>query len=74
MKRSFATAGAFAAGLAVLASGTPADAQSLTVLPVNITMAPGQMATTLTVINQGDSETSVQIRALAWPRPMAPIR
>ena len=43
-----------------------AHAQSLTVLPVSIQMAPGEMATTLTVINQSDHETAVQIRAFAW--------
>ncbi|WP_217590068.1 hypothetical protein [Burkholderia sp. GbtcB21] len=35
------------------------SAQSLTVLPVTIQMAAGRMATALTVINQGDSETGV---------------
>src|ERR1700742_1222288 len=49
----------------LLAAGT-ANAQSLTVLPVSIELAPGQMATTLTVINQGDAETAFQIRAFAW--------
>jgi fimbrial chaperone protein len=43
-----------------------ARAQSLTVLPVTIQMAPGQMAAALTVINQGDRETSFQVRAFAW--------
>jgi fimbrial chaperone protein len=43
-----------------------ARAQSLMVLPVNIQMAPGQRATTLTVINKGDTETAIQIRAYAW--------
>jgi fimbrial chaperone protein len=43
-----------------------AGAQSLSVLPVNIFLAPGQSATTLTVTNQGSSETSIQIRAYAW--------
>jgi len=41
-------------------------AQSLTVLPVNIQLASKQKATTLTVINQGDADTSIQIRAYAW--------
>ena len=64
--RRVAGAGALAAGLAVLLAGGAAKAQSLTVLPVNISMAPGQLASTLTVINQGTAETSVQVRALAW--------
>ena len=61
-----ATAGAFAAGLGVLLTGGAAKAQSLTVLPVNIEMPSGQLASTLTVLNQGTAETSVQVRALAW--------
>jgi fimbrial chaperone protein len=64
-----AAAGAFAAGLAVLLAAGAAQAQSLTVLPVNIELPPGQLATTLTVLNQGAAETSVQVRALAWSQP-----
>jgi fimbrial chaperone protein len=66
------TAGAIAAGaftVGLLACGGAAQAQSLTVLPVSIAMPPGDLATTLTVINQGDAETSVQVRALAWSQP-----
>jgi fimbrial chaperone protein len=55
-----------AAVLGVFLAGNAASAQTLTVLPVSIQMAPGQMATSLTLINQGDIETSVQIRAYAW--------
>lgn len=43
-----------------------AQAQALTVLPVSIQMAPGQQATTLTIINQGDKPTSVQVRGFNW--------
>ncbi len=43
-----------------------AGAQSLSVLPVNIFFAPGQRATSLTVTNQGKSETAIQIRVYAW--------
>jgi fimbrial chaperone protein len=65
--RRFKTrASALVAGIAILVAGAAAHAQSLTVLPVNIEMAPKQMSTTLTVINNGDAETSVQIRVLAW--------
>lgn len=46
-----------------------AEAQSLMVLPVNIQMAPGQGAATLTVMNKGDAETSVQLRAYGWDQP-----
>lgn len=52
--------------LIVLLAGGVARAQSLMVIPVNLQMAPEQRATTLTVINRGDSETSIQIRAYAW--------
>ena len=43
-----------------------ANAQSLSVLPVNIFLQPGEKATTLTVTNHGLSDTSIQIRAYAW--------
>ncbi len=43
-----------------------AKAQALTVLPVNVFLAPGQNATSLAVTNSGQSETAVQIRAYAW--------
>ena len=52
--------------LGVLAAGRVALAQSLMVIPVNLQMAPEQKATTLTVVNRGDSETSIQIRVYAW--------
>lgn len=66
--RSFvaALAAALTATLGVALGGAAALGQSLTVLPVNIEMPPAQKAATLTVINQGDAETSVQVRALAW--------
>ncbi len=67
--RRITTAGAFAAGLALLLAGGTATAQGLTVLPVNIVMAPGEMATTLTIINHGNSETSIQVRAFGWKQP-----
>lgn len=43
-----------------------ARAQSLSVLPVNIFFSPGQNATSLTVTNTGDKETTIQIRAYSW--------
>jgi fimbrial chaperone protein len=55
--------------LIALLAGGGARAQSLMVLPVNIQMAPGQGATTLTVINRGDTETAIQVRAYAWNQP-----
>ncbi len=51
---------------ALIPAFNSAKAQALSVLPVNIQMSPGQGATTMTVMNHGDSETSVQIRAYAW--------
>jgi fimbrial chaperone protein len=57
---------ALAAILFVLLKGLAADAQSLSVLPVNIFLGPGEKAATLTVTNQGSSKTSIQIRAFAW--------
>lgn len=50
----------------VLLGPLPAVSQSLSVLPVNILFAPGQKATSLTVTNQGQTETSIQIRGFAW--------
>jgi fimbrial chaperone protein len=42
------------------------DAQSLSVLPVNILLGAGEKATSLTVTNQGTTKTSIQIRTYAW--------
>jgi fimbrial chaperone protein len=64
--RRAAAVGALAAALGFFLAGGAAKAQSLTVLPVTIQMEPGQMAATLTVINLGDAETAVQIRAFTW--------
>ena len=63
------TLGLLAAAVVGLLGGGAVQAQSLTVVPVNIEMTARQMATTLTVINHGDSATSVQIRAFAWKQP-----
>lgn len=52
-------------GAAVMAS-TPANAQALTVLPVTVTLQPRQMAAVLTLVNQGESDSTVQVRAFAW--------
>lgn len=52
---------------ASLLGATPtAGAQALMVLPVNIQMAPAQGAASLTIANQGKSETAVQVRVYAW--------
>ena len=47
-------------------SATMVAADGLTVLPVTIQMAPGQMAASLTVKNEADAATSLQVRAFAW--------
>ncbi|HKF49866.1 MAG TPA: fimbria/pilus periplasmic chaperone [Terracidiphilus sp.] len=57
---------ALAAIPAVFMTAPPARAQALQVLPVNVQMAPGQQAATVTVSNQGDTQTAVQIRAYKW--------
>lgn len=64
--RLTAAAKQLAAVFVVALFSLSAAAQSLAVLPVNIHLAPGQSATTVTVTNQGNSETAIQIRAFAW--------
>ena len=61
-----AAAKALAALFLALLVVPAATAQSLSVLPVNVFLSPGEMATSLTVTNSGTSETAVQIRAYAW--------
>jgi fimbrial chaperone protein len=46
--------------------GPMAGGQAISVLPVNVLLGPEQMATTLSVSNQGNRETAVQVRAFAW--------
>lgn len=55
-----------AAAVLVLLAVPVARAQALSVLPVNVFLAPGQRAATLSVTNQGRSQTAIQIRAFAW--------
>jgi fimbrial chaperone protein len=50
----------------VLLTSMVAGAQALSVLPVNIFISSGQKAASLTVTNQGSTETAIQIRAYAW--------
>lgn len=59
-------ASCLAAIFVLLFTSLAAEAQALSVLPVNILLQPGQAATTLTLTNQGTSKTAVQIRAFAW--------
>jgi fimbrial chaperone protein len=67
-RRDMTAVGFMLAILALFAGGT-ARAQSLMVLPVNVRMAPGQRTASVTVVNHGDTETSIQIRAYAWTQP-----
>jgi fimbrial chaperone protein len=46
--------------------GPAAKAQALSVLPVNVQMALGEQAATVTITNQGESQTAVQIRGYKW--------
>jgi len=50
----------------LLMAGPSAQPQALSVTPVNVLLAPGTKASTLTVVNQAEEETSVQIRVYAW--------
>ncbi len=62
---------ALAATLFALSGGVEARAQALTVLPVTVQLSPGQMAVALTVINQGATPTTIQIRTFAWSQSAA---
>jgi len=57
---------AFVAALAVLWAAGGARAQSLAIEPVVVQLAPGQMAATLTLVNQSPAESAFQVRAFAW--------
>ncbi len=50
---------------AILAAGA-ARAQTLAIQPVTVQLAPGQMAATVTVVNQGTSDSAFQVRPFAW--------
>ena len=66
-RRRRAAAPAVVTALVLALSGAGgAVAQSLRVTPVNILLPPGQRTATLTVTNEGTSETAVQIRGYAW--------
>ncbi len=55
--------------ISFLPAGSAARAQSLKVIPVNIQVAPGEKAATMTVINDGNTATAIQIRAFDWSQP-----
>lgn len=70
MSRRLMSVAKTAAGiLIVILTCRAATAQALSVLPVNIVLPPGQRATTLTVTNQGNRETAIQVRAYGWNQP-----
>ena len=64
--RSIAAVRAPAAVILILLAGPIAGAQALSVLPVNVFLAPGQRAATLSITNQDRNQTAIQIRAYAW--------
>jgi fimbrial chaperone protein len=55
-----------AAAVAIFLGVCSADAQGLSVLPVNVFLSPGQRAASLTLTNNGDRPTSMQVRAFDW--------
>src|ERR1035441_1912769 len=64
--RRNAATNALSAILVFLPISMAVRAQALSVLPVNIFLAPGQSVSTLTITNHGTTKTAVQIRAFAW--------
>jgi fimbrial chaperone protein len=68
--RNMAAAIPAAAVFIIIVGATSAGrAQSLKVVPVNIQIAPGEKAATLTVINDGSTATAIQIRTYDWGQP-----
>ena len=55
-----------AAILAAILAVSPVAAQPLGISPVAFRMAPGQAATSLTVTNQGNRPSAIQLRVFAW--------
>jgi fimbrial chaperone protein len=60
------TAAARIAAAVALSLAGAASAQSLSVLPVNVFLSPGQRAASLTLTNSADKPTSIQVRAYDW--------
>jgi fimbrial chaperone protein len=56
----------FAAAVALLFGFSSARAQSLSVLPVNVFLQPGERAASLSLTNSGAKPTSIQVRAYDW--------
>ncbi|MGA9671728.1 MAG: fimbria/pilus periplasmic chaperone [Terracidiphilus sp.] len=55
-----------AAAVALFLGGYAAGAQSLSVLPVNVFLPSGQKAASLSLTNNGDKPTSIQVRSYDW--------
>jgi fimbrial chaperone protein len=67
---SFRVAARFGAALCLAAAfGGVASAQAIAIAPVTVSLRPGELTTTITVINRGASETAVQIRPFLWQQP-----
>lgn len=68
MNRRKHAASSLAAALALGLFAIPHDAsaQGIMISPVNVVLAPGEAAATLTIANGEDREISFQIRAFAW--------
>jgi fimbrial chaperone protein len=60
-----------ALGLALGAFSGSAHAGAIMVSPVNVVLAPGQTAATLTIGNDGDREVSFQVRSFGWQEDRA---
>ena len=56
----------FVAIFIVFLTSLEAGAQALSVVPVNVFLTTGQKATSLTIRNSGDRESTIQIRGYAW--------
>jgi fimbrial chaperone protein len=56
----------FAAAVAIFLGLCTASAQSLSVLPVNVFLQPGERAASLSLTNSGAKPTSIQVRAYDW--------
>jgi fimbrial chaperone protein len=56
----------FVAAFGVMGLPAAVRAQSISVQPVTLQLAPGQMSATVKVTNDGDNPTGLQVRAFAW--------
>lgn len=61
-----ATALALALSSAATTGGEPSAPPALTIAPLRISMAPGQQAAELRLVNAGDAPMGVQVRVFSW--------